>query len=282
MLLVPFGQPGAYVPGGRVQGADAGQTAVRIGAPFEQEPGEFRLAGHDGERQHVHAGRPGGVHVDTRGQQRFRHRDVAVACRQHQQRQTPGRRDVQVRAGADEQSRHVRVAAGHGPHQGGVVRLESGRIDVGAVLQQCADHGPVPGPDSGHEGRQPAEHLRGVGVGPGTQQQLGHAETGVLAGPRERRDAVIVGRIRVGPGAQQELGQRQVVPVGGVQQRGCAVGARGVHVGALAQQGSHCRGVLLGCRCDNPQVVAARAERRRAQADGGQNQQRPAESLVHG
>ena len=244
VLLVPFGQPERHVSGRRVQRRHARHLRVRVGARFEQEVRELRLADDDGVRQHVRAVGTGGVDVDTGRQQRAGHLDVAVAGGDHQEGEPLGGRDVQLRAVLDQPVDDIGALRCHGPHQRGVAGRNRGGIDVGAVRQQQPDDLRVAGLDRRHQRRQPAR-LRRVRVGAGVEQAFDHARAGVLAGPRERRHAVVVGGVDVRARPEQEVDRLAVVPVRGVDQRRHAVRPCSIGVDARVEQRPDRRPVLI-------------------------------------
>ena len=124
---------------------------MRIGAPFEQEPGriEGTIVERDNQRRHAFRRRP--VDVGAGGENRVDTGRAARACRVQQRRQPANRAILRPRLGCDLRWPVERL----GP-----------KLDLGAILEQKIDDlgkSRVGGPD---QGRLAAPGFPRAGVGP--------------------------------------------------------------------------------------------------------------------
>ena len=94
-----------------------------------------------------------------------------------------------------------------------------------------------------------------VRIGAGIEQSRHHLEAGVLGGPSQRRDALVLSGVGVGAGVEEPGGRCVVVPVRRPKERRCPVGAAHVDVYALIEELiDTCRILLLDSR-DQAQVL---------------------------
>ena len=255
VAAVPVRHPREDAAGGGVQGRHPRHHPVGVGAALDQEERELVVAGDDGVGQGVGVVGARLVGVDAGREQRIGHRHVAVAGRVEQRREPLGGRRVGVGARVEQGAHHRGMRPRHRPHQGRAPGLAGRGVDVGPGREQGLGHGHASGPRRRHQ-RGQAARARNVRAGARRQQALDHREAGILGRPLEGGHAVVVGRVHVGAGPDEPAREVRVVPVGRPQQGRRPVGARRVDVGAGVEQGPHRLRVLDRDGVDEPEILA--------------------------
>ncbi len=205
---------------------------VRIRAAIDEHRREIEVRVDDG---HVEGAGAVWRHVVDRCaviEKRLRGLGMIVADGEQQRRESGFRLRLHVCAVRDENFSSGGVAFRRRPHQRGLSLVRFDRIHVRAGFEQQLHRVGLAGERGGHERRLPFFGCP-VRIGAGLQQAIDKLRVAVRARERQRRHLVARRGLHVGAGGDQRVGHRHVIALRRPVKRGRAVGVGRVDVHLL-------------------------------------------------